>query len=284
MTSRTAMRVGALCFAALVALAGPAMAQSPASPVQTETVSFADADPQATQIARRMYGQEFSHVRAVRVWLEAPSDDPEQLFVELGNDRGCVEGCLQVALFHNEQWLEIFRQPRSERLGLTGVTATGMKSIITDDRLWSWNARNYVPEPSKDGLTRRDANETELALVAEQVSGGFDAGDRSAFGPPEVDVYDVDMNGYLGKIIAVRSPAICGQSTCPVYLVNADDQIFRVLRSLEGEVGLSRRIRDEQAFRGIELLTRNGISIVSSSSGKRLGSVPVQIVRIAGAQ
>ena len=222
----------------LASLSSVAGAQDTDRAVATETISFEKTDPQATQIARRMYGNTFSHVRAVRVWLEAPSDAAEQLFVELGNGRDCAEDCVQIALFHNEQWLEIFRRPRAEQLALTGVAATGMKSIIADGRVWSWNARSYVPEPNKDGLTRRDATETELAIVAEQVSGGYDAGDRSAFAPPEVDVYDVDMNGYLGKLIAVRSPEVCGQSSCPIYLLNAQDQIFRVLRSLEGEVGL----------------------------------------------
>ncbi len=157
-----------------------------------------------------------------------------------------------------------------------------MKSIIADGRVWSWNATNYVPEPIRDGLDRREASEAELAVIIEQVGPVFDGQEEGSFGPPEVDVYDVDMNGNLGKIIAVRSPFVCGQFSCPIYLLNAQDQIFRVLRSLEGEVGLSRRVRDEKGFRGIELLTRNGISIVSSTSGKRLGSVPIQEIHIAG--
>lgn len=257
-------------------------AQEQPSTVATEVVSFDTNDVQAAQIARQMYGQEFSHVRAVRVWIEAPSDDPEQLFVELGNGKDCETDCVQVVLFHNDQWLEIYRQPKAERIGLTEVTATGMKSIVADGRIWSWNATNYVPEPTQDGMTRRDATEIELAVITEQISWVFDAGGQDAFGPPQVDVFDVDMNGYPGKIVAVRSPSVCGQSTCPVYLLNAEDQIFRVLRSLEGEVGLARNVRDEQGFRGIELLTRNGISIVSSSSGKRLSSLAVQQVYVAG--
>jgi hypothetical protein len=257
-------------------------AQEQTLTVATEVVSFETNDVQAAQIARQMYGEEFSHVRAVRVLLEAPSDDPEQLFVELGNGKDCETDCVQVVLFHNEQWLEIYRQPKAERIGLTEVTATGMKSIIADGRIWSWNATNYVPEPARDGLIRREASETELAVITEQISGGFDAGGLNAFGPPEIDVFDVDMNGYPGKIVAVRSPTVCGQSSCPIYLLNAEDQIFRVLRSIEGEVGLARNVRDEQGFRGIELLTRNGISIVSSSSGKRLSSLAVQQVYVAG--
>lgn len=260
----------------------PTFAQEAPSSVATEVVSFETNDVQAAQIARQMYGDEFSHVRAVRVWLEAPSDDPEQLIVELGNGKDCETDCVQVVLFHNTQWLEIYRQPRAERMALTEVTATGMKSIIADGRIWSWNATNFVPEPTRDGLIRRTPTEAELAVIMEQVSGGFIAGGLNAFGPPEVDVYDVDMNGYPGKIVAVRSPSVCGQSSCPIYLLNAEDQIFRVLRSLEGEVGLARNVRDEQGFRGVELLTHNGISIVSSSSGKRLASIPVQQVYVAG--
>lgn len=271
-----------LALIAFVAWSQALHAQTVGTDIATEAISFETADVRATQIARQMYGREFTHVRAVRVWLEAPSDDPPQLFLELGNGNGCDRDCVDVALFHNGQWLEIYRQPKAERLGLTDVTATGMKSIVADGRIWSWNATNYVPEPSKDGLTRRDATESELAIVSEQINGSFDPGGLSAFGPPEIDVYDVDMNGHLGKIVAVRSPAICGQSTCPIYLLNANDQIFRMLRSLEGEVGLSRGVRDEQGMRGIELLTRNGISIVSSSSGKRLASVPIQAVQVAG--
>lgn len=272
--------------ALLLALAwsSSAVSQTADTEITTEVISFETTDVQATQIARQMYGQEFSHIRAVRIWLEAPSDEPEQLFLELGNGNGCDSDCVEVALFHNGQWLEIYRQPKAERLGLTDVTATGMKSIVADGRIWSWNATNYVPEPMRDGLTRRDASEAELSVISEQINGAFDSSGLDAFGPPEVDVYDVDMNGHLGKIVAVRSPAVCGQSSCPVYLLNANDQIFRVLRSLEGEVGLSRRVRDEQGFRGIELLTRNGISIVSSTSGQRLSSVPVQSITVAGSR
>ena len=252
------------------------------SPIATEALSFEKSDPQANAIARAMYGKEFSYFRAVRVWLETPSDAPEQLFLQLGKDRDCDQDCTQIALFHNGQWLEIYRQPAARSLGLSEVKPTGMKSVIADGRVWSWNATNYVPEPVRDGLTRRDATERELTVITEQIGPGFDGSAAGAFGPPEIDVYDVTMNGYLGKIIAVRSPFVCGQSSCPIYLLNAEDQIFRVLRSLEGEVGLSRRVRDEQGMRGVELLTRNGISIVSSTTGKRLGSLPIQGVHIAG--
>lgn len=252
------------------------------TPVSTETISFEKTDPQANAIARAMYGREYPFVRAVRVWLEKPGDNAEQLFLQIGKGRECEQDCTHIGLYHNGQWLEVYRRPAAPSLGLTEVKPTGMKSIIADGRVWSWNATNYVPEPIRDGLTRRDATETELALIAEQIGPGLDGAAAETFGPPEVDVYDVDMNGYLGKIITVRSPFVCGQSSCPIYLLNARDQIFRVLRSLEGEVGLSRRVRDEQGMRGIELLTRNGISIVSSTTGKRLGSVPVQDIRIAG--
>lgn len=252
------------------------------SPIATEALFFEKSDPQANAIARAMYGKEFSYVRAVRVWLEPPSDAPEQLFVQLGKDRDCDQDCTQIALFHNGQWLEIYNRPAARSLGLTEVKTLGMKSIIADGRVWFWNATRYVPEPIQDGLTRREATEAELKVIAEQIGPAFEGNAAEAFGPPELDVYDVTMNGYLGKIIAVRSPYVCGQTSCPIYLLNARDQIFRVLRSLEGDVGLSRTVRDEKGFRGIELLTRNGISIVSSTSGKLLGSVPIQDVQIAG--
>lgn len=254
----------------------------PAGDIAVQNLSFVRNDPQALSIARRMYGRDFTYVKAVRVWLEAPNDDPEQLFLKIGKSRNCDTECFNVALFHNEKWLEIYRRPATDDLGLSAVTPTGMRSIIEDGRVWVWNSQAYVPQPNLDGLKERDANEAELALVGKELGANIDQATATSFGPPEVSVYEVDLKVGGEKIIVVRSPYYCGQSTCPVFLVNERDQSFRMIRALEGVIGISKTARDENGFRGVEVLSRNGVSVVSPSTGAQMETIPIQQVAIAG--
>ncbi len=249
-------------------------------PVQQ--LSFARNDQQALNIARRMYGKDFPHVKAVRVWLETPNDDPEQLFLKIGKSRNCDTECFNVALFHNEKWLEIYRRPATDALGLSAVTPTGMRSIIEDGRVWTWNTQSYTPQPDQKDLVERAATEEELALVSKELGANIDETTATSFGPPEVSVYDVDILEGGEKIIVVRSPYFCGQSTCPVFLINNIGQSYRMIRALEGVVGLSRTLRDENGFRGIETLSRNGVTVISPSTGKVMETIPIQQVAVAG--
>lgn len=254
----------------------------PGGDIAVQKLSFARNDPQALSIARRMYGRDFTYVKAVRVWLEAPNDDPEQLFLKIGKSRNCDSECFNVALFHNEKWLEIYRRPATDHLGLSEVTPTGMRSIIEDGRVWVWNSQAYVPQPNLDGLTEREANEAELALVSKELGANIDQTTATSFGPPEVSVYDIDLKVGGEKIIVVRSPYYCGQSTCPVFLVNERDQSFRMIQALEGVVGISKTARDENGFRGVEVLSRNGVTVISPSTGAQMETVPIQQVAVAG--
>ncbi|MBO6727850.1 MAG: hypothetical protein JJ911_19485 [Rhizobiaceae bacterium] len=254
----------------------------PGGDIPVEQLSFAGNDPQALSIARRMYGREFSYVKAVRVWLEAPNDDPEQLFLKVGKSRNCDSECYHIALFHNEQWLEIYRRPAAETLGLSAVTPTGMRSIIEDGRVWVWNSTAYVPQPNLDGVTEREATEAELALVSTELGANIDETTATSFGPPEVSVYETDLHSGGERIIVVRSPYFCGQSSCPVFLVNARGQSFRMIQALEGVVGVSKSLRDENGFRGVEVLSRNGVTVISPSTGAPMETVPIQPVAIAG--
>ena len=254
----------------------------PGGDIPVQQLSFARNDPQAVSIARRMYGRDFSYVKAVRVWLEAPNDDPEQLFLKVGKSRNCDTECYHIALFHNEKWLEIYRRPAAVTLGLSEVTPTGMRSIIEDGRVWVWNTAAYVPQPNLDGVEEREATEAELALVSTELGANIDQTTATSFGPPEVSVYEVDLQAGGEKIIAVRSPYFCGQSFCPVFLVNARGQSFRMIQALEGVVGISKTLRDENGFRGIETLSRNGVTVISPSTGAPMETIPIQPVAVAG--
>lgn len=254
----------------------------PGGDIPVQKLSFARNDQQALSIARRMYGREFPYVKAVRVWLEAPNDDPEQLFLKIGKSRNCETECFNVALFHNEKWLEIYRRPATDALGLSAVTPTGMRSIIEDGRVWTWNSQAYAPQPDQSDLTERVATEEELALVSKELGANIDETTATSFGPPEVSVYDVDILEGGEKIIVVRSPYFCGQSTCPVFLINKLGQSYRMIRALEGVVGISKTLRDENGFRGIETLSRNGVTVISPATGAPMETIPIQPIAIAG--
>lgn len=255
---------------------------NPGGDIPVQQLSFARNDQQALSIARRMYGKDFPYVKAVRVWLEAPNDDPEQLFLKIGKSRNCDTECFNVALFHNEKWLEIYRRPATDALGLSAVTPTGMRSIIEDGRVWTWNTQSYTPQPDQKDMVERAATEEELALVSKELGANIDETTATSFGPPEVSVYDVDILEGGEKIIVVRSPYFCGQSTCPVFLINNIGQSYRMIRALEGVVGLSRTLRDENGFRGIETLSRNGVTVISPSTGNVMDTIPIQQVAVAG--
>ncbi len=254
----------------------------PGGDVAVQNISFTRNDPQALSIARRMYGRDFNYVKAVRVWLEAPNDDPEQLFLKIGKSRNCETECFNVALFHNEKWLEIYRRPAVEALGLSAVTPTGMRSIIEDGRVWTWNGQVYTPQPNLDGMVEREATEAELAIVSKELGANIDQTTATSFGPPDVSVYEVDILSGGEKIIVVRSPYFCGQSSCPVFLINNLGQSYRMIQALEGVVGISKTLRDENGFRGIETLSRNGVLVISPSTGAPMETIPVQPVNIAG--
>jgi hypothetical protein len=254
----------------------------PGGDVAVQNISFARNDPQALSIARRMYGRDFTYVKAVRVWLEAPNDDPEQLFLKIGKSRNCERECFNVALFHNEDWLEIYRRPAVDALGLSTMTPTGMRSIIEDGRVWTWNGQAYTPQPNLDGMVEREANEAELALVSKELGANIDETTATSFGPPDVSVYEVDILGGGEKIIVVRSPYFCGQSSCPVFLINDLGQPYRMLQALEGVVGISKTLRDGNGFRGVETLSRSGVIVMSPSTGAPMETIPVQSVSVAG--
>ena len=257
-------------------------ANQPGGDIAVQQLSFARNDPQALGIARRMYGRDFRYVRAIRVWLEAPNDDPEQLFLKIGKSRTCETECFNVALFHNEKWLEIYRRPSVDALGLSAVTPTGMRSIIEDGRVWTWSGQAYTPQPDQTGMVEREATEAELALVSKELGANIDAATATSFGPPEVSVYEVEILQGGEKIIVVRSPYYCGQSTCPVFLINNLGQSYRMIEALEGVVGLSRTLRDENGFRGVETLSRGGVTVISPSTGAPMETIPVQPVAVAG--
>lgn len=254
----------------------------PGGDVAVQNISFMRNDPQALSIARRMYGRDFTYVKAVRVWLEAPNDDPEQLFLKIGKSRNCETECFNVALFHNGTWLEIYRRPTVEALGLSAVTPTGMRSIIEEGRVWTWNGQAYTPQPNQEGMVEREADEEELALVSKELGANIDETTATSFGPPDVSVYEVDILGGGEKIIVVRSPFFCGQSSCPVFLINNLGQSYRMIQALEGVVGISKTLRDENGFRGVETLSRNGVIVISPSTGAPMETIPVQSVAVAG--
>lgn len=247
-----------------------------------EELSFEKNDTDAVNIARRMYGRKFNYVKAIRVWLEEPNDDPEQLFLKVGNGRNCDKDCYNIALFFNERWLEVYRRPATDNLGLTTVGPVGMKSIVEDGREWTWTGSSYWPQVDGTRLKERQATENELNTVNTQLGENIDAVTATSFGPPNVIVYDTILKTGGEKIIVVLSPYYCGQSACPVFIVNDKGQSFRQIYSLEGAIGISKTIRDKHGYRGIETSSRDGVTVISPSTGAILETIKPQPVAIAG--
>jgi hypothetical protein len=261
---------------------GETNGDQPTTDIAVQEISFSRSDTEALNIARRMYGRDFAYVKAVRVWLEAPNEDPEQLLLKVGRDRNCLSECFNLALFYNQQWLEIYRRPATDTLGLSAVSPTGLRSIIEDGRVWAWNTKAYIPQPDLAGMRKRSAAEKELETVSQVLGANIDEITATSFGPPEVDAYSVDLRSGKEKILVVRSPYFCGQSSCPVLLLDGDGQPIRILNSLEGVVGVSRSLRDEQGYRGVEILSRDGVIVVSPTSGEILETIQVQAISVAG--
>ncbi|WP_136661471.1 hypothetical protein [Nitratireductor sp. XY-223] len=247
-----------------------------------EKLSFDKSDTAALNIARRMYGRTFTYVKAIRVWLEEPNDDPEQLFLKVGTGRNCERDCYNIALFFNEQWLEIYRRPATDNLGLTTVGPMGMKSIVEDGRRWNWTGSNYAASVNMDGVTERRANEEELQLVNRQLGEDIDAVTATSFGPPDVYVHEMTLKTGGEKVIVVNSPYYCGQAACPAFVVNKDGRSFRKIYSIDGAIGVSKTLRDEHGYRGIETLSRNGVAVISPATGAILETIEPQPVSIAG--
>ena len=55
-----------------------------------------------------------------------------------------------------------------------------------------------------------------------------------------------------------------------------------MIQALEGVIGISKALRDENGFRGIETLSRGGVTVISPSTGAPMETIPIQPVVIAG--
>ena len=121
-----------------------------------------------------------------------------------------------------------------------------------------------------------------MDLVSKELGANIEEVTATSFGPPEVSVYEVDILSGGEKIIVVRSPYYCGQSTCPVFLINNLGQSYRMIQALEGVIGISKTLRDENGFRGIETLSRGGVTVISPSTGAPMEMIPIQPVAVAG--
>ena len=55
-----------------------------------------------------------------------------------------------------------------------------------------------------------------------------------------------------------------------------------MIRALEGVIGISKTLRDEDGFRGIETFSRGGVTVISPSTGAPMETIPIQSVAVAG--
>ncbi|OYR17605.1 hypothetical protein [Brucella thiophenivorans] len=249
-----------LAFACVLLLSGAANSQEQnnLSFLQYEPnleISFDGTDPEATQIARKMYGKEFRHVDAKRMWLKDPDDGNEQLAVRLSKNKKCKDDCVYAVLFHDDdQWLELWRG-KAKKLEFGPIGANGMRGIYDGSRMWVWTGDNYWPHLTEykfdyQKISSEAKNTLDTALEKEF---GEKRDDTQYFALP------LALSSGAGSIVSMSSSFYCGQFDCPVFIIDANSNLLARYGSLESQAGAS-KIRDTNNNPLIETVTTEGIA------------------------
>lgn len=219
-------------------------------------LSFDGGDPQATAVARQIYGASFRWVVAQRIWLKAPDDGFEQMAAQLSADRDCSVNCLYAVLFYDDRnWLELWRG-RATELQLGPVGPDGLRGIHDGVRLWRWMGGVYRPDLREYRFDYRAIKPQEKTSIETALKGAFGQSDPDA----RYQVLDLPLKSGTGALVSLSSLTFCGQSVCPVFVLDENAKILAHLQSMDGESGaaLARDVHDNplietRSVRGVEL-------------------------------
>ena len=265
---------------ALLLSSSAALAQD--SDVATKYITFDDLDPDATQVARKMYGRFYRMVEAERVWLEEPTDSYDQMVVRLGDNRKCDPNCGVVALYYSEpdaMWLEVWRG-LGDAVGIGEVGLDGIRSIHSEDgRVWKWFSTAYSPQVLGDVFEPRVASEEEKRAAYGVLNARSTPPDGVE--PPEFSAFDVNLKNGGETIITARSIYYCGNGPCPLIVLDEDNEAIANFRTYGNDFALEPE-RDDEGYRLIELSIDDGIGVYSIGSGERVKTIDLMPVTEAG--
>lgn len=245
-----------------------------------ETIEFEKPDFDATSTARRMYGKEYRMIEAQRVWLENPTTGFEQLAVRLSKDRNCSDNCILSALYYDDkQWLEVWRG-KGKQLQLGKMGMSGMKDIYDGERMWNWAGEGYIPKPVPRNYQSRKPDETELRVATDTLKELF-AKSYSADEPVDLLSYDVDIKDGKGTVISVSSIYYCGNSACPIIVLDENKQKLGTFYSLDSDFSISKKV-DANGRHLIETPVPGGVDVFSIDSDSPTEELRQQTVSIAG--
>lgn len=280
MSSVRIMLAALYCASAMVT-AAKAGGEDPQllQPASGQSVSFDGGDPQATSVARQMYGSMFRWVEARRIWLKAPDDGYEQMVVQLSPDRACSQDCLYAVLYHDDpQWLELWRG-RASALRLGPIGPEGLRSIDDGVRLWRWTGGAYWPGLHEDRFAYRAIKPQEQASIETALKGMLAGGDEET----RYGVLDLPLNDGMGALVSVTSLDFCGQAGCPVFVLNKDAQIVGRFYAIEGQSGAA-LTRDVRGNPLIETRSVSGVVVYRIGEENPVLEITAQRPMIAGGQ
>ncbi|HET7413215.1 MAG TPA: hypothetical protein VFJ18_11215 [Pararhizobium sp.] len=264
----------------LAAAVTPALAASAIDSVITETVDFARPNGNATNVARQMYGSEFPSVLAERVWLTKKSDGYDQMLVRLGKDRDCTGGCFVAALYYDgKQWLEIWRRP-GKSVGLGPVGPAGLKPLSDGHHIWRWYDKAYIEAVNSQAQHPRAPSGDELKATVKALNTEFGPGPKLA-APADVSAVDIDLKDGNGSAMLVSSTYYCGNSACPVVILDGASHVLATLYSLGPDIATVPE-KDKAGRHFVEVTVPGGVATWSVSDGRQVSVTKPMEITIAG--
>ncbi|MEC5382745.1 hypothetical protein VSX64_18050 [Aurantimonas sp. C2-6-R+9] len=248
---------------------------------ETETITFDSPDRVATSIVREMYGKEFAHVAAKRLWLRPPSsEENDQIAIQLGDSEVCGESC-QVGLlyFVDGAWAEIWRE-RGQTIGLGPINPdTGLKSVVHGNREWTWDGSAYVPGLLGEVPAYREPSEAERQIVTDWINENMVLAETAP--PPSIDVADLDLKSGDEAVVFIQGTPYCGNGPCPVLLLDGDELMHSTL-SLGPDVRVGMGERDIDGYRMVEVSTMETIAVISPKTGETAFEFQPEAITYAG--
>ncbi|QWK81262.1 hypothetical protein [Ochrobactrum sp. BTU1] len=241
------------------------------------TIKFDGSDPQATSVARKMYGHQFRYVEAKRLWLKEPDAGFEQMVLKLSTEKSCTDDCLYAVLFHDDkQWLELWRG-KAKNLQFGPVGDNGLRGIYDGTRMWKWTGDEYWPQLAETKFDFRPIKPVEKAAVDKDLARKSD--DRRS--DTKYSVLDLPLNDGNGAIISISSLYYCGQTLCTVFVLDERAKILAKYGSMEGQAGAS-SLRDANNNPLVETVSFNGLNLYKIGSDTPAYEIAAQKPTIAG--
>lgn len=101
--------------------------------------------------------------------------------------------------------------------------------------------------------------------------------------PPEYSAYDIPLKEGGETVIAVSSIYFCGNSACPLLLLDKDNHLIAHLYAYEGDFAIKAE-RGKNNIPFVELFAADGIAIHDIGSDRQIDLIEAQPITKAGSQ